>query len=99
MELSERPAQFDKNLCMEEVLQRFQKVREVSIGKNRRISETFIQYVQENQALIYAHIRHFCRNGNKEFKQLTYVSYTLDEFKEQIQNLLDFSKIEHCTFQ
>ena len=52
LELSEHPTQFDKNSCMEDVLQRCHKVREVSIGRNRRIYETFIQYVQENPASI-----------------------------------------------
>ena len=99
LELSEHPTQFDKNPCMEDVLQRCHKVREVSIGRNRRIYVTFIQYVQENPASIYVQIRLFCRKGNTEFKQVTYVSYTLDEFKDLIQNLNDFSNIEQCTFQ
>ena len=99
LELSEHPTQFDKNPCMEDVLQRCHKVREVSIGRNRRIYVTFIQYVQENPASIYVQIRLFCCKENNEFKQVTYVSYTLDEFKELIQNLNDLSNIEQCTFQ
>ena len=54
LELSEDPTQFDKNPCME---QRCHKVREVSIGRNRRIFVTFIQYVQENPASV-------CRFGS-----------------------------------
>ena len=84
---------------MEDVLQRCQKVRETSIGRNWRKKVTFIQYVQENPASIYVQIRLFCGKENIEFKQLTYVSYTLDEFKELIQNLNDFSNIERCIFQ
>ena len=99
LELSQHPTQFDKNPCVEDVLQRCHKFREVSIGRNRRIYVTFFQYVQENPASIYVQIRLFCRKENNEFKQLTYVSYTLDEFKELIQNLNDFSNIEQCTFQ
>ena len=34
LELSEYPTQFDKNPCMEDVLQRCLKVREVSRGQN-----------------------------------------------------------------
>ena len=44
LEVSEQPTQFDKNPCMEDVLQRCHKVREVSIGRNRQIYVTFIQY-------------------------------------------------------
>ena len=99
LELSEHPTQIDKNPCMEDVLQRCHKVREVSIGRNRRTYVTFIQYVQENPASIYVQIRLFCRKENNEFKQVIYVSYTLDEFKELIQNLNDFSNIEQCTFK
>ena len=84
---------------MKDVLQRCHKVREVSIGQNRRIYVTFIQYVQENPASIYVQIRLFSRKENNEFKQVNYVSYNLDEFKELIQNLNDFSNIEQCTFQ
>ena len=99
LKLSEHPTQIDKNPCMEDVLQRCHKVREVSRGRNRRIYVTFIQYVPENPASIYVQIRIFCRKENNEFKQVTYVSYTLDEFKELIQNWTDFFNIEQCTFQ
>ena len=99
LELCEHLTQPDKNPCMEDVLKRCHKVIEVSIGRNRRINVYFIQYVQENPASIYVQIRLFCRKENNEFKQVTYVSYTLDEFKELIQNLNDFSNIEQCTFQ
>ena len=84
LELSQHATQFDKNPCMENVLQRCHKVRKVSIGRNRRIYLTSNQYFQENLASIYVQIRLFCRKENNEFKQVTYVSYTLDEFKELI---------------
>ena len=99
LKLSEHPAQFDKNTCLEDVLQRGHKVREVSIGRTKRIYVTFFQYVQENAASIYVQIRVFCRAENNEFKQVTYVSYTLDKFKKLIQYLNDFSNIEQCAFQ
>ena len=91
LELSEQPAQFDKNTCMGDVLQRCHNVRDAGIGQNRRIIVTVIQYVQENPASICVQIRLFCRKENNEFKQVTYVRYTLDEFKELIQNLNAFS--------
>ena len=99
LELSDHPTQFDKNPCMEDVLQRCHNVRQVSIGRNRRIHVAFIQYVQENSAFIYDQIRIFCRKENNEFKQVTYFSYTLYEFNELIQILNDFSNNEQCTFQ
>ena len=99
LELSEHLAQFDENPCMEDVLQLCHKVREVSIGRNRRIYVTFIQYVQENPASVCVQIRLFCCKENNEFKHVNYISYTLDELKELIQNLNDFSNIEQCTFQ
>ena len=50
---------------------------------------------------ICVQIRLFCRKESNEFKQVTYVSYKMEEFKELIENLidLDFSNIEQCTFQ
>ena len=73
--------------------------QEISVGKNRRLYVTFIQYIQDNPASIYVQIRLFCRKESNEFKQVTYVSYRMEEFKELIENLKDFSNIEQCTFQ
>ena len=98
-EIRENPAQFEKNPRMEDVLQQCHKAREISIGKNRRLYVTFIQYVQDNTASVYVQIRLFCRKESNEFKQVTYVSYKMEEFKELIENLKDFSNIEQCTFQ
>ena len=97
--IRENPAQFERNPKMEDVLQQCHKAREISIGKNRRLYVTFIQYVQDNTASVYVQIRLFCRKESNEFKQVTYVSYKMEEFKELIENLKDFSNIEQCTFQ
>ena len=83
---------------MEDVLQQCHKAREISIGKNR-LYVTFIQCVQDSPASVYVEIRLFCRKESNEFKQVTYVSYKMEEFMELIENLKDFSIIEHCTFQ
>ena len=99
LEMRENQPQFDKNIGMEHVLEQCHKVREISIGRNRRLYVTFLQYIKDNPASTYVQIRLFCRKENNEFKQVTYVSYTLDEFKELIQNLKDFSNIQQCTFQ
>ena len=98
-EIQENPAQFEKNPKIEDVLQQCHKAREISIGKNRRLYVTFIQYVQDNPASVYVQIRLFFRKESNEFKQVTYVSYKMEEFKELIENLKDFSNIEQCTFQ
>ena len=99
LEMRENKPQFDKNIGMEHVLEQCHKVREISIGRNRRLYVTFIQYIKDNPASTYVQIRLFCRKENNDFKLVTYVSYTLDEFKELIQNLKDFSNIQQCTFQ
>ena len=83
---------------MEEVLQQCHKSREISIGKNRRLYVTFIQYVQHTPASVYVQIRLFCRKESNEFKQVTYVSYKMKEFKELIENPKDFSNIEQNKF-
>ena len=98
-EIRENPAQFEKNPKMEDVLQQCHKAREISIGVNHRLNVTFIQYVQDNPASVYVQIRLFCRKESNEFKQVTYVSYKMKEFKELIENLKDFANIEQCTFQ
>ena len=99
LEMRENQPQFDKNIGMEHVLEQCHKVREISIGRNRRFYVTFFQYIKDNPASTYVQIRFFCRKDNNEFRQVTYVGYTLDEFKELIQNLKDFSNIQQCTFQ
>ena len=93
-EIRENPAQFEKNPKMEDVLQQCQKAREISIGKNRRLYATFIQHVQDNPASVYVQIRLFYCKESNEYKQVTYVSYKMIEFKELIKNLKNFSKIE-----
>ena len=98
-EICENSAQFEKNPKMEDVLQQCHKAREISIGKNRRLYVTVIQYVQDNPASVSVQIRLFCRKESNEFKQVTYVSYKMEEFKKLIENLKDFFIIEQCTFQ
>ena len=93
-EIQENPAQFEKNPKVEDVLQQCHKAREISIGKNRRLYVTFLQYVLDNPASVYVQMRPFCRKESSEFKQVTYVSYKMEKFKELIENLKDFSNIE-----
>ena len=59
----------------------------------------FIQYFQDNPASVYVQIRLFCRKESNEYKQVTYVSYKMEEFKELIENIKDFSNTEQSTFQ
>ena len=97
--MRENQPQFDKNIGMEHVLEQCHKVREISIGQNRRLYVTFLQYIKDNPASTYVQNRLFCQKENNEFNQVTYVSYTLEEFKDLIQNLKDFPNIQQCTFQ
>ena len=80
--------QFDKNIGREHVLEQCHKVREISIGRNRRLYGTFLKYIKDNPAATYGQIQLFCQKEN-----------TLDEFRELLQNLKDFSNIQQCTFQ
>ena len=41
----------------------------------------------------------FYREENNNLKQVTYDSYTVDEYSELIQNLKDISNIQQCSFQ
>ena len=99
LEMRENQPQFDKNIGMEHVLEQCHKVREISIGRNRRLYNTFLQYIKDNPASTYVQMRLFCRKENNEIKQVTYVSYTQNEFKELTQNLKEFSNIQQCTFE
>ena len=96
--MRENQPQFDKNIDMKHVLEQCHKVREISIGQNRRLYVTFLQFIKDNPALTYVQIL-FCRKENIEFKQVTYISYTMDEFKELIQSLKGCFNIQQCTFQ
>ena len=48
LEMRENQPQFDKNIGMEHVLEQCHKVREISIGRDRRIYVTFLQYIKDN---------------------------------------------------
>ena len=79
-EMRENSAQFEKNPQMEDVLEQYHKAREISIGKNRRLYVTFIQYVQDNPASVYVQVRLFCRKESNELNRVTYVSYKMKKF-------------------
>ena len=59
LEIRENQPQFDKNIGMEHVLEQCHKVREISIGRNRRLYVTFLQYIKDNPASTYVQIRLF----------------------------------------
>ena len=71
LEMREKQPQFDKNIGMEHVLEQCHKVREISIGQNRRLYVTFLQNLKDNPASTYVQIRLFCQKENNEFKQVT----------------------------
>ena len=55
--MRENQPQFDKNIGIEHLLEQCHKVREISIGRNRRLYATFLQYIKDNPASIYVQIR------------------------------------------
>ena len=99
LEMRENRLQFDKDTSMEHVLEQCHKVWELSIAQNRRLYVTFLQYIKDNPASTYVKVLFFLSKENNELKQVTYASYTLDEYKDLIRNLKDFSNIQQCTFQ
>ena len=60
LEMRENHPHFDKNIGLEHVLEQCHKVREISIGQNRRLYVTFLQYIKDNPASTYVPIRLFC---------------------------------------
>ena len=59
LKMRKNQPQFDKKRGMEHVLKQCHKVREISIGLNRRLYVTFLQYIKDNPASTYVQIRLF----------------------------------------
>ena len=57
LEMRENQTQFDKYIGIEHLLEQCHKVREISIGRNRRLYVTVLQYIKDNPASTYVQIR------------------------------------------
>ena len=61
LEMRGNQAHFDKNNFMSHVLEQCHKLREISIGRNRRLYVTFLQYIKDNPASTYVQFDFFSK--------------------------------------
>ena len=53
LEMRENQPKFDKDTSMVHVLEQCHKVRDISIGQNRRLFVTFLHYIKDDTASTY----------------------------------------------
>ena len=82
---------------MEQELANCHAVYDVETYKKRKVCVTIKKY-SVNKPL-YIQIRLFTAKENQVLKQVAYVNYTLNEFKELAQVLGDFIFVENCNDQ
>ena len=61
VEMRKNQPQFDKDKGIEHVLEKCHKIREISIGGNRRLYVKSLQYIKDYPASTYAQNQLFCR--------------------------------------
>ena len=86
-----------KDSTMERELANCHAVYDVATYKKRRVCVTIKKY-SVNKSL-YIQIRPFIAKENEVLKQVAYVNYTLNEFKELAHVLGDFMFVENCNVQ
>ena len=87
----------DKDSTMEQELANCHAVYDVATYKKRRVCVTIKKYSVNKPP--YIQIRLFTTKENEVLKQVAYVNYTLNEFKEVAQVLGDFMFVENCNVQ
>ena len=87
----------DKDSTMEQELANCHAVYDVATYKKRRVCVTIKRYSVNKPP--YFQIRLFTAKENEVLKQVAYVNYTLNEFKELAQVLGDFMFVENCKVQ
>ena len=87
----------DKDSTMEQELANCHAVYDVATYKKRRVCVTIKKYSVNKPP--YIQIRLFTAKENEVLKQVAYVNYTLNEFKELAQVLGDFMFVENCNVQ
>ena len=87
----------DKDSNMEQELANCHAVYDVATYKKRRVCVTIKKYTVNKPP--YIQIRLFTAKENEVLKQVAYVNYTLNEFKELAQVLGDFMFVENCNVQ
>ena len=87
----------DKDSTMEQELANCRAVYDVATYKKRRVCVTIKKYSVNKPP--YIQIRLFAAKENEVLKQVAYVVYTLNEFKELAQFLGVFMFVENCNVQ
>ena len=87
----------DKESTMDQELANCSKVYDIATYNRRQVCVTIKKYNINKPA--YIQIRLFTAKENEAMKQVAYVNYTLNEFKELTQILGDFMFVENCNVQ
>ena len=87
----------DKDSTMEQELANCHAVYDIATNKKRRGCATIKKYSVNKPA--YIQIRLFTAKEIKVLKQVAYLNYSLNEFKELAQVLGDFMFVENCNVQ
>ena len=87
----------DKESTMDQELANCNKVYDIATYNRRQVCVTIKKYNINKPP--YIQIRLFTAKENEAMKQVAYVNYTLNEFKELSQILGDFMFVENCNVQ
>ena len=87
----------DKESTMDQELANCNKVYDKATYNRRQVCVTIKKYKINKPP--YIQIRLFTAEENEAMKQVAYVNYTLNEFKELTQNLGVFKFVENCNVQ
>ena len=87
----------DKESTMDQELANCNKVYDIATYNRRQVCVTIKRY--KNKKPPYIQIRLFTAKENEAMKQVAFVNYTLNEFKELSQTLGDFMFVENCNVQ
>ena len=87
----------DKESTMNQELANCNKVYDIATFNRRQVCVTIKRYNINKPP--YIPIRLFTAKENEAMKQVAYVNYTLNEFKELSQILGDFMFVENCNVQ
>ena len=87
----------DKESTMDQGLANCNKVYDIATCNRRQVCVTIKRYNINKPP--YIQIRLFTAKENEAMKQVAYVNYTLNEFKELSQTLRDLMFVENCNVQ
>ena len=90
-------AKSGRESTMDQELDICNRVYEIATYNMRRVCVTIKKYNVSKPP--YIQIRLFIAKENEDLKQVAYVNYTLNEFKELAQILGDFMFIDNCKHQ